>query len=98
MFTLHWAGRVVYGYFLLGDLVSGLLPTEGEGGLHEYSSLGEWVGLYVYFPLGKLVSGLLPAGGEGGLHGYSLPGERVGLIYFLLGSWFYGYFPLGTLV
>ena len=39
-----------------------------------------------------------PCWGEGGLHGYSLPGERVGLIYFLLGSWFYGYFPLGKLV
>ena len=26
MLALHWAGKVVYGYFLLGDLVSGLLP------------------------------------------------------------------------
>ena len=52
MFALHWAGKVVYGYFPLEDLVSGLLPTGGEGGLHEYSPLGEWVGLYVYFPLG----------------------------------------------
>ena len=52
IFALHWAGKVVYAYFPLGDLFSGLLPTGGEGGLHENSPLGEWVGLYVYFPLG----------------------------------------------
>ena len=49
-----------------------LLPTRGEGGLHDYSLLGERVGFWVtsrwgswfigYFPLGKMVSGLLPTG------------------------------------
>ena len=77
MFALPWAGKVVYGYFLLGDLVSRLLHAGGEGGLHDYPLLGERVGFLVtsrwgswfngYFPLGKLVSGLLPTGGEGGL-------------------------------
>ena len=44
MFAFHWAGKVVHGYFLLGKLVSGLLPAGGEGGLHDYSPLGErWV-------------------------------------------------------
>ena len=55
MFALHWAGKVVYGYFPLGDLVSGLLPARGEGGLHDYPPLGERVGFFGYFPLGKLV-------------------------------------------
>ena len=81
-----------------GELVSGLLPAGGEGGLHEYSLPGERVGFiftsrwgswfYGYFSLGKLVSGLLPAGGEGGLHDYSPLGKR----------WVFGYFPLGKLV
>ena len=53
MVVAHWAllswfhvysslGRETcfYAYFLLKKLVSGLLPTGGEGGLHEYSLLG----------------------------------------------------------
>ena len=98
MFALHWAGKVVYGYSPLGDLVLGLLPTGEEGGLHDYSPLGERVGFWVtscwgswfngYFLLGKLVSGLLPSRGEGGLHDYSPLGERVG---------FYDHFSLAML-
>ena len=80
----------------------------GEGGLHDYSPLGERVGFWVtshwgswfngYFPLGKLVSGLLPAGGEGGLHDYSPLGERGFWVMSHGGSLFTGYFPLGKLV
>ena len=34
--------------------MSGLLPTGGEGGLHEYSPLGVWLGFFHgYFPLGN---------------------------------------------
>ena len=46
-------GTCFYAYFLLKKLVSGLLPTGGEGGLHEYSPLGVWLGFYGYFPLGN---------------------------------------------
>ena len=42
MVTSQW-GSWFYGNFPLGKLVSGLLPAEGEGGLHVYSLLGEWV-------------------------------------------------------
>ena len=73
-------------------MVSGLLPAGGEGGLHDYSPLGERVGFLVtshwgswfngYFPLGKLVSGLLPTRGEGRVLGSLLTGD-VG---------FHGYF------
>ena len=51
-FSLGW-GTCFYAYFLLKKLVSGLLPTGGEGGLHEYSPLGVWLGFYGYFPLGN---------------------------------------------
>ena len=96
-FALHWAGKVVYGYSPLGDLVSGLLPTGGEGVFWGTSRWGSWFN--GYFPLGKLISGLLPAGGEGGLHDYSPLGERVGFwVTSRWGSWFNGYFPLGKLV
>ena len=44
--TSHW-GSWFNGYFPLGKLVSGLLPTGGEGGLHDYSLLGERVGFWV---------------------------------------------------
>ena len=74
LITSHW-GSWFNGYFPLGKLVSGLLPAGGEGGLHDYSPLGERVGFWVtshwgswfnvYFPVGKLVSGLLATGGEG---------------------------------
>ena len=46
--SLGW-GTCFYAYFLLKKLVSGLLPTGGEGGLHEYSPLGVWLGFYGYF-------------------------------------------------
>ena len=46
-------GTCFYAYFLLKKLVSGLLATGGEGGLHEYSPLGVWLGFYGYFPLGN---------------------------------------------
>ena len=51
MFTPHWAGVVAwfYGFFPLEKLVSGLLPAGGQGRLHEYSPLGEWVGSVVTF-------------------------------------------------
>ena len=49
--SLGW-GTCFYAYFLL-KLVSGFLPTGGEGGLHEYSLLGVWLGFYGYFPLGN---------------------------------------------
>ena len=44
-----------------------VLPAGGEGGLHNYSPLGERVGFMV-----------LPAGGEGRLHVCASLGERVG--------------------
>ena len=50
--SLGW-GTCFYAYFLLKKLVSGLLPTRGEGGLHEYSLLGVWLSFYGYFPLGN---------------------------------------------
>ena len=50
--SLGW-GTCFYAYFLLKKLVSGLLPTGGEGGLHEHSPLGVWLGFYGYFPLGN---------------------------------------------
>ena len=53
-------------YFPLGKLVSGLLPAGGEGGLHDYSSLGERVGCMI-----------TPAGGEGGFLGYFPLGKLV---------------------
>ena len=74
MVTSHW-GSWFQDYLRLGKLVSGLLPTGGEGGLHDYSPLGERgfgllltgeVGLMVTSRWGSWVSGLLPAGGEGG--------------------------------
>ena len=37
-----------------GSWVSGLLTTGGEGGLHDYSPLGERVGFYDHFSLGML--------------------------------------------
>ena len=79
MSTPCWGEGGFYGYFLLGKLVSGLLPRWGrEDGLHEYSHWGEG-GFYGYVPaLGKSVSGLLFARGESGLHVYSLLGKRVG--------------------
>ena len=43
MVTPHW-----------GSWVSGLLPAGGEGGLHDYSPLGERVGFYDHFSLGML--------------------------------------------
>ena len=51
--TSRW-GSWFNGYFLLGKLVSGLLPAGGEGGLHDYSPLGERVGFYDHFSLGML--------------------------------------------
>ena len=36
-----------------GEVASGLLPTGGEGGLHEYSPLRVWLGFYGYFTLGN---------------------------------------------
>ena len=62
-----WRGRVLW-LLPTGKVGFRLLPPGREGGLHEYSLLGERMGIYGYFLLGKLVSGLLPAGGEGGLH------------------------------
>ena len=66
MVVAHWAllswfhvlllaglGTCFYAYFLLKKLVSGLLPTGREGGLHEYSLLEVWLGFYGYFPLGN---------------------------------------------
>ena len=43
MVTSHW-----------GSWVSGLLPAGEEGGLHDYSPLGERVGFYDHFSLGML--------------------------------------------
>ena len=88
MFALHWAGKVVYGYFPLGDLVSGLLPTGGEGGLHDYPLLGGRVGFWVTSNWGSW------------FQGYSPLGERMGCM--IAPCWgeggFLGYFPLGKLV
>ena len=51
--TSRW-GSWFNGYFPLGKLVSGLLLAGGEGGLHDYSPLGERVGFYDHFSLGML--------------------------------------------
>ena len=66
MVVAHWAllswfhvysslgrGTCFYAYFLLKKLVSGLLPTGGEGGLHEYSPLGVWLGFLWLLPSGE---------------------------------------------
>ena len=75
MFALHWAGKVVYGYFPVGDLVSGLLPTGGEGGLHDYPCWGRgWV--FWLLPAGEV--GLMVTSYWGSwFQGYSPLGERV---------------------
>ena len=65
MVVAHWAllswfhvysslgrGTCFYAYFLLKKLVLVLLPTGGEGGLHEYSWGCGWV-FYGYSPLGN---------------------------------------------
>ena len=95
MFALYWAGKVVYGYSPLGDLVSGLLPTGGEGELHKYPPLGEWVGLYVFFRLGEKVGCMItPSWGRGWVFGL-LPTGDVGLMVTShWGSWFQGYSQL----
>ena len=66
MVVAHWALLSWFHVLLLaglGNLLLCLLPAEevgvrltppgGEGGLHEYSPLGVWLGLYGYFPLGN---------------------------------------------
>ena len=99
MFALHWAGKVVYGYSPLGDLVSGLLPTGGEGELHEYPPQGEWVGLYVYFPLGERVGCMITrCWGRGCGFGLLRAGEVGLMVTSCWGSWFKGYSPLGERV
>ena len=97
MVTSRW-GSWFQGYFPLGKLVSGLLPAGGEGGLHDYSPLGERLVFWVtshwgswfngYFLLEKLGFRVTPRWAEGGLCDYSPLGERV---------WFYDHFSLGML-
>ena len=98
MFALPWAGKVVYGYFLLGDLVSRLLHA------------GERVGCMITLCWGRgWVFWLLPAGEVGLMvtshwgswfQGYSPLGERVGcLISPHWGrGWVFGLLPAGKLV
>ena len=83
----------------MGDLVLGLLSTGGEGGLHEYPLLGEWVGLYVYLPPGKRVGCMITSRwGRGWVFGLLAAGEVGLMVTSCWGSWFQGYSPLGERV
>ena len=97
MFALHWAGKVVYGYFPLGDLVSGLLPTGGEGGLHDYPCWGRgWV--FWLLPAGEV--GLMVTSHWGSwFNGCFLLGKLVsGLLPAGGEGGLYDYSPLGERV
>ena len=67
--TSH-SGSWFNGYFELGKLVPGLLPTGGEGGLHDFNTPHWRRGWVLYF---------LPAG-EVGFQGYSPLEARVGFL------------------
>ena len=118
--VLGWSGSLMsssfmviilswfYGHFPLGKLVSGLLPAGGEGGLDEYSPLGERVGLWL-LPTGE-VGFMVTSCWRGWFQGYShwgrgwvacvlpTPGEGGLHCYFALGKLVFGYFLLGKLV
>ena len=104
LLVLSW----FYGYFPLGKLVSGLLPTGGEGGLHMYSPMGKRVNCMI---TSHWESWFLVTSRWGSwFQGYFLLGERVGCMcthhwgkgglycYFPLGKLVFGFFPLGKLV
>ena len=85
--TSHW-GSWFNGYFPLGNLGSGLLPAGGEGGLHDYSPLGERVGFTFSSCWGSWFQGHSPLGERVGFYDHfslgmlgfirrKLPGECI---------------------